>query len=255
MSDNKNNNLFEYVLRLADDRFILSCRLGELCGHGPILEEDLALTNIALDLLGEAENLYGYAAELKGKGATSDSLAYLRTEIEYKNVLLAEQDNDDFAHTIVRQFLFDTFDYYFCTELSQSKDERLVAIAKKSIKEVTYHLRHSSSWIIKLGDGTEESHKRMQQAIDDLWMYVGELFESDDIDDELAKAGIAPNLNEIKSKWDKTVSDTFKEAGLDIPENDFAMMGGRQGHHSEALGHILSDIQYVGRVYPGASWG
>jgi ring-1,2-phenylacetyl-CoA epoxidase subunit PaaC len=251
MSD---RNLFEYVLRLADDRFILSCRLSELCGHGPILEEDLALTNIALDLLGEADSLYGYAADIKGEGVSSDSLAYLRTEREYKNVLLVEQDNDDFAHTIVRQFLFDAFDYYFCSELCQSKDERLVAIAQKSIKEITYHLRHSSSWIIKLGDGTEQSHKRMQTAIDNLWMYTGELFAGDNLDDQFEKTGIAPNLDQVKSKWDKTVSDTFKEAGLNIPENDFAMMGGRDGRHSEALGHILSDIQYLGRLYPGASW-
>ncbi|MEZ4738184.1 MAG: 1,2-phenylacetyl-CoA epoxidase subunit PaaC [Flavobacteriales bacterium] len=249
-----NRSLFIYTLRRADDLLILSHRLGQWCGHGPILEEDIALTNRALDHLGEARNLLTYAGSIEGKGRTEDDLAYLRMEREFTNAKLFEQPNGDYAHTIVRSFLFDAFHLPLMQEMQNSKDEQLAAIAGKSVKEATYHLRHSSDWLIRFGDGTPESHDRAQKALNDLWTYTGELFETDPIDQELVKSGIAPDVSSIRSHWSKTVDHVLNEATLKRPADGFMATGGRKGLHSEHLGFILAEMQHVTRAYPGAEW-
>ncbi len=246
--------LFKYCLRLADNNLVLGHRLSELCSNGPILEEDIATTNIALDLIGQARHLYQYAAEVEGKGRTEDDLAYKRAEREFYNTLLSEQPNGDFAVTIARQFFIDVFDYYFYKELLNSKDERLKELAARAIKEVTYHLRHSTQWILRLGDGTEESHKRLQTAVDGLWMYTGELFEMNEVDEILIKEGIAPNLNDIKTKWESKVSEVLAESTITKPEDGWMQTGSRKGMHSEHLGYILAEMQYLQRAYPDAQW-
>lgn len=246
--------LFQYTLRLADDLLILSQRLGEWCGHGPILEEDIALTNRALDHLGEARNLLTYAGQVEGKNRTEDDLAYLRMERQYTNVKLVEQPNGDYAHTMVRSFLFDAYHLPLMQALLKSNDAQLAAIAGKAVKEATYHLRASSEWIIRFGDGTEESHQRAQTALDDLWTYSGELFETDPVLDEMTKAGIAPDITAIKESWNKTVDQVLSEATLKRPADAFMMTGGRKGLHSEHMGFILAEMQHVTRAYPGVSW-
>lgn len=246
--------LFKYCLRLGDNSLILSNRLAELCGKAPILEEDLALTNIALDKLGQARFLLSYAAQIEGKGRTEDDLAYKRTEREYYNSLLVEQPNGDFAFTITRQLLNDVFDYFLYEELTKSKDEQLAALASKSLKEITYHLRHCSEWIIRLGDGTNESNLRMQNAINDLWTYTGELFEMNEVDFVLIKEDIIPDLAAIKPKWSKLIEEILKKATLIKPENGFMQSGSRNGIHSESLGYILAEMQYLPRAYPNAKW-
>lgn len=246
--------LFQYTLRLADDLLILSQRLGEWCGHGPILEEDIALTNRALDHLGEARNLLTYAGQVEGKNRTEDDLAYLRMERQYTNVKLVEQPNGDYAHTMVRSFLFDAYHLPLMHALLKSTDAQLAAIAGKAVKEATYHLRASSEWIIRFGDGTEESHQRAQTALDDLWTYTGELFESDAVLDEMTKAGIAPDISTVKAAWSKTVDQVLAEATLKRPADAFMMTGGRKGLHSEHMGFILAEMQHVTRAYPGVSW-
>lgn len=253
--NNQNKNLIEYCLRLADDRLILGHRVGELCGHGPMLEEDIALTNTALDLIGQATSIYEYAAELIGDGTKADDLVYYRSEREYKNVLLSEQDNTDFAYVILRQFFFDTFDLFLQKELSKSKDERLASIAQKSYKETLYHLRHAKLWVVRLGDGTEESHHRMNEALEYLWMYVGEMFETDAITNELITAGIAVDVNSFKNDWLVMVNSVFEEATLPKQTLDtFMQSGGRKGRHTEYMGHILAEMQYIPRAYPNLTW-
>jgi ring-1,2-phenylacetyl-CoA epoxidase subunit PaaC len=246
--------LFQYTLRLADDLLILSHRLSEWCGHGPILEEDIALTNRALDHLGEARNLLSHAGELEGKGRSEDDLAFLRMERQFTNVKLVEQPNDDYAHTMVRSFLFDAYHLPLMQALLNSKDEQLAAIAGKSVKEATYHLRASSEWIIRFGDGTEESHQRAQVALDDLWTYTGELFEHDGVLEEMTKAGLAPEMAAVKATWSRTVDEVLAEATLKRPADGFMMTGGRKGLHSEYMGFILAEMQYLQRAYPGAEW-
>ena len=248
------NALFTYTLRRADDLLILSHRLGQWCGHGPILEEDIALTNRALDHLGEARNLLTYAGTVEGKGRSEDDLAYLRMEREFTNAKLFEQPNGDYAHTMVRSFLFDAFHLPLMQEIMNSKDEQLAAIARKSVKEATYHLRHSSDWLIRFGDGTAESHERAQKALNDLWTYTGELFETDAVDAELVKAGIAPDPSSIKALWSKTIDQVLSEATLKRPADGYMASGGRKGLHSEHLGFILAEMQHVTRAYPGAKW-
>lgn len=249
------SNLLNFVLRNGDDRLILSHRLAELCGHAPILEEDIALTNIALDVLGQAILFYKYAAELENNGKTEDYYAYKRNEREFKNLLLVEQPNEDFAYVIARQFYFDTYEYFFYEELINSKDKQLSAIAEKSIKETKYHLRHSSQWMLYLGDGTEESHNRLTNACNYLWMYTGEMFQNQDEDLPLIEQGIIPDLNKIKPKWIDAVSKVKEEAQLGkYDPNSFMQKGGRLGNHTEYLGHILSEMQYLTRAYPEAKW-
>ncbi|MEL7123425.1 MAG: 1,2-phenylacetyl-CoA epoxidase subunit PaaC [Bacteroidota bacterium] len=245
---------FDYTLQLADNALILGQRLSEWCGHGPVLEQDIALTNIALDLMGQARSLFEYAAKFEDKGRTEDSLAFLRIEREYKNVLLVEQANEDFAYTIVRQFLFDAFHFYQVEALLKSKDETLAAIAAKSIKEITYHLRFSSEWMIRLGDGTEISHHKIQEALDDLWMYTGEFFIPSTADLEMLEEGIAPDLETLKVKYYSKIDEILKRATLSKPEAEWMQEGGKKGMHSENMGFILAEMQYMQRAYPGLEW-
>lgn len=248
------NLLFEYTIRLADDSLILGHRMSEWCGHGPILEEDIAMTNIALDLVGQATSFLEYAGKVEGKGRDGDALAFLRFDREYKNLLLVEQPNGDFGMTMMRQFLFDAFRKPYFERLQNSKDKQLAAIAAKSLKETKYHLKHSSEWIIRLGDGTQESHYRIQDSLDTLWRYTSELFYSDEVDVELQKQGIAPNMLEVYEEWKVTTENVFKEATLEIPTNNWSQEGGRKGLHSEHLGHLLSELQYMQRAYPNMEW-
>lgn len=245
---------FQYLLRLADSSLIISHRLSEWCGHGPILEEDIALINIALDFVGNATALYVYAAQVEGKEHTEDDLAYLRNEREYRNLLLTEQPNGDYANTIARQFLYDVFTFFLYEELKTSKDETIAAIAVKSHKEITYHLRHSTEWMYRLGDGTEESHQRLQTALNDLWMFTSDLFDMDDVDVLLMNQGIVPDLNKIKDEWEKRVKEVITEATLQIPTTIIKQKGSREGKHSEHLGFLLAEMQSMQRAYSGAKW-
>lgn len=248
------NSLFEYTLRLGDDSLILGHRMSEWCGHGPILEEDIAMTNIALDLVGQATSLLNYAGELEGKGRDGDALAFLRFDREYRNLLLVEQPNGDFGMTMMRQFLFDAFRKPLFEKLQHSSDKHLAAIAEKSLKETKYHLKHSSEWVIRLGDGTEESHDRIQESLNTLWRYSSELFYTDEVDAELVKNGIVPSMSDIYDEWHKTVQAVFAEATLQIPTNNWKHEGGRKGMHSENLGYILAEMQYMQRAYPNMEW-
>ena len=243
------SNLINYTLHLADNALILGQRNTEWCGHGPILEQDIAITNISLDLVGQARSFYQYAAQLKADGSTEDSLAYLRTERDFKNCLLVEQPNGDWAQTILRQFLFSSYQYFLYQELQKNSDETLAAIAEKSLKEVSYHLRWSSEWVIRLGDGTNESHSRILKAIDELWRYTGELFIPVAYEKE---AGIDVSL--LKNDWSEKVKAVLTEATLPVPENIFMQTGGKTGTHTEHLGYILTELQYVQRAYPGCEW-
>lgn len=261
------NSLIDYTLHLADNSLILGQRNSEWCGHGPVLEQDIAITNISLDLIGQARNFYQYAATLinnqldakvSGVGdlerpATEDSLAYLRKEREFRNCLLVEQPNNDWAQTILRQFLFSQYQYLLFEQLENSKDEQLAAIAEKSLKEITYHLRWSGEWVIRLGDGTEESHQRMIKAIDELWRYTGEMFTPADYE---KTSGI--DFNKIKEDWSQKVEIVFDEASLIPPLGGggaaFMQTGGKTGKHTEHLGYILTELQYMQRAYPGCEW-
>lgn len=245
----KNDFLTDYLLHLGDTNLILSQRNAEWCGHGPILEQDIALTNISLDLLGQSRNFYQYAASLMGNDATEDSLAYLRKEREFKNLLLVEIPNGDWGQTILCQFLFSQFQFLLYTELSKNPDEQIAAIAAKSLKETTYHLRWSSEWVIRLGDGTEQSHSRMKKAMDQLWSYTGEMFEPVDYEKQ---TGIDFSL--LKEKWLQKLDSVFSQAGLTIPEKTFMQSGGKSGSHTEHMGYILTELQYLQRSYPGATW-
>jgi len=247
-------SLFPYLLRLADDRLVLGHRLSEWCGHAPILEEDIALANIALDLIGQANLLLKLAAETEGKGRTEDDLAYFRDAIDYRNVQMVELPKGDFAFTIIRQFLFDAFSYHVLEELQRSSHKELAGIAAKGFKEVRYHVRHSSEWVLRLGDGTAESHDRAQKSLNDLMRFTGEMFEADDIDREMLAAGIGADLESIRPKWETIVRDVLSRATLTIPDDPPAMTGGRRGRHTESLGHMLSEMQIVARSHPGAEW-
>ncbi len=249
-----NNSLLPYVLQLGDNALILGQRLGEWCGHGPILEQDIAMTNIALDLMGQARSWMDYAAQLAGPDKDEDQMAFLRQEHEYRNLLLVEQPNEDFAHTIVRQFLFDSFNYYLHEALQNSNDETIKAIAAKSLKEITYHLRYSSEWMIRLGDGTDISHQKMQTALDTLWSFSGEALVSNHIDQAAAQASIGPDLNTLKPLVEAKRKDIIDQATLTIPENDWMQAGGKTGRHTESMGYILADMQYMQRAYPGQKW-
>ncbi len=243
------NDLIDYTLHLADNALILGHRNSEWCGHGPVLEQDIAITNISLDLIGQARNFYQYAATLKADGSTEDSLAYLRDETEFKNSLLVELPKGDWAVTILRQFFFSTYQYFLYQQLQNNKDPQLAAIAAKALKEVTYHLRWSSEWVIRLGDGTEESRNRILKAIDELWPYTGELFQPGDYEKQ---SGITLSL--LKNEWEKKVKEIFEEATLTVPETGNIQTGGKQGKHSKHLTAILAELQLLQRTHPGAEW-
>lgn len=248
------DNRYTYILSLADNNLILGQRMGEWCGHGPVLEQDIAMTNIALDLIGQARMLFQYAVELKGDGETEDSLAFVRQPREYLNCQLVEQPNENFGHTIMRQFLFDAFNYYNYEALKESNDESLVAIATKALKEVSYHLRCSSEWVIRLGDGTEVSRNKMQTALEDLWMYTGELYTPTKLEKDLSEKGVAPEFSEIEKNWKKKVQDVLREATLSIPESNYMQSGGKEGVHTEHMGFIITELQYMQRTYPNLQW-
>lgn len=244
------HQLIRQTLHLADTALIMGQRNSEWCAHGPILEQDIAITNITLDLIGQARNFYQYAAalinNLEKKNETEDSLAYLRNEREYKNLLISELPNGDWAQTVLKLFFFSAFMQLLFEKLMNSGDEQLSAIAAKSIKETNYHLKWSSEWVIRLGDGTEESHQRMTNAIEYLWMYTGEFFIKADYE--------MFDVDTLKDKWFQKVKDIFDEATLTLPENTFMQTGGKNGIHTEHLGYILSEMQYLQRTYPGAEW-
>ena len=249
-----NNNLIQYIYGIADNALILGQRLGELCGHGPSLETDIAMTNIALDLFGQVRSYYQYAAKIQGNDTTEDTIAFLRKEREYKNVLLVEQPNTDFAYSITRQFLFDMFHIELLNELQNSKDETLAAIAKKSIKEVSYHVRFSSDWMRRLGDGTEESNQKVQTAVNDLWVYTDELFHQTDADKAMVSEGIGVDVTQLKQSYYQKVSAILEEATIEVPKMEYFQKGGKQGIHSEYMGYILTEMQYMQRTYPKMNW-
>ncbi len=251
--------LFAYTLRLADNALILGHRVSEWVGHAPVLEEDLALGNLALDLIGQARSFYTYAGEIEGKstggkGRDEDALAYLRDAGAYRNILLVEQPNGDFAQTIIRHLFYSAFAHPYFEALSRSKDATLAAIAAKAVKEMAYHVRHTAEWAIRLGDGTDESHRRTQYAVDELWPFTGELFETDQEERALIDAGIAVDPASVRSRWSKTLDEVFNEAALVRPRDGYMQSGGRSGRHSEHLGFILTELQFLQRAYPGAKW-
>lgn len=248
------NSKINYILGIADNALILGQRLSELCGHGPSLETDIATTNIALDLLGQTRSYYQYAAELQGGEATEDTLAFLRKEREYKNVLLVEQPNTDFGYVMARQYMFDVFHLLLLEQLQNSNDEVLAAIAKKSIKEVSYHKRFSGDWIKRLGDGTEESHNRMQEAFDNLWTFTNELFLMTADDTAMVEAGVGVDVAALKAAWTQEITALLKEATLTVPDLKYFLKGGKEGIHSEHMGFILTEMQYMQRAYPNMTW-
>jgi len=251
---NAQDALVEYLLRLGDNALILGHRLSEWCGHSPALEEDLALSNVALDLIGQTQLWLGLAGEVEGRGRDADKLAYLRDARDFRNVLLVEQPNGDFAATMARQFYFDAWHYLLLRGLTGSMDPRIAEIAAKGLKEVTYHLERSRDWVLRLGDGTEESHRRMQTAVDDLWMYTGELFETDEVDQVMMREGLGADLATLHEPWLGLVRATAEEATLILPQPGWAQRGGKRGIHSEHLGYILADLQFLQRAYPNATW-
>lgn len=244
----------DWLCRMGDNCLILGHRVSEWCGHSPVLEEDIALANTALDLIGQTQLWLGLAGEVEGKGRTADNLAYLRDAAQFRNVLLVERPNGDFGQTLMRQFLFDAWHMEMLRGLQGSSDPRVAEIAAKAAKEVAYHLERSADLVIRLGDGTDESHARMQKALNGLWPYAGEMSCPDAVDAAMADAGIAPDLATIKAAWDRTVSEVLAEATLVLPAGTFQHKGGKQGRHTEALGYILADMQFLQRAYPGGVW-
>lgn len=248
------SNLYQYILLLGDNSLVLGHRLSELCGHGPSLETDIALTNISLDLYGQVRSYFQYAAELGEDGGTEDHVAFMRDDREYKCVQLVEQPNTDFAHVILRQFLFDVYHLELVKQLVNSKDERLSAIANKAIKEVSYHERFSSEWVKRLGAGTEESNEKMKEALAHLYPFVGELFKEHEVEKEMKDLGIGADIHVVEKAFHKRVKEIFNEAELEIPDVKQRRIDGKHGFHSEHLGHILSELQYMQRAYPNLQW-
>ncbi|MDT8319509.1 MAG: 1,2-phenylacetyl-CoA epoxidase subunit PaaC [Xanthomonadales bacterium] len=246
--------LIDCAIGLGDDALVLGHRLSEWCRNGPFLEEDLALTNVALDFVGRARMLYSYAGEIEGKGRDEDAIAYLRDSREYTNLLINELPIGDFGDTMARQFLVDAFEVEFFSALTGSADATLAAIAAKSLKECRYHLRRSRDWVIRLGDGTEESHRRMQRGLDRVWGFSHELFTMNETEQQLAAAGIAADRGALKSSWDRTVDAVLAEATLTRPDDDWSVQGGRDGVHTEHLGLLLAEMQFMQRAYPGLEW-
>ena len=247
-------DLFRYVLRLGDLSLVLGQRLGEWVGHSPALEEDLGLANIALDMIGQARLLLSYAGEVEGRGRGEDEIAFLREHGDYLNAILVEQPNGDFGQTIVRQVLIDVFQLELYERMTSSTDERLAAIAAKSVKEIRYHLRYSSDWLVRLGDGTTESHARVQAALEVLWPYTVELFAEDDLDRAMADQGVAPRLSEVQATWSNRIDEILAEATLQRPRDRPHSWHGKRGQHSEHLGYLLAEMQHLQRTYPGARW-
>lgn len=248
------NSLYRYALALGDDALVLGHRLSEWSGHAPMLEEDIALSNLALDLIGQARLFYAYAAEVDGKGRDEDDLAYFRDAREFRNILLVEQPNGDFAATMMRHLLFASFIHPYLEALTQSRDQRLAEIAAKAVKEMAYHVRHSAGWVVRLGDGTEESHRRTAHALADLWPYTGELFQMDEGEAALATAGIAVERGEIAAIWNRKLASVFSDAKLDWPPDGTMQTGGRRGVHTEAFGKMLAEMQSLARAHPGVTW-
>jgi ring-1,2-phenylacetyl-CoA epoxidase subunit PaaC len=244
----------EYLLRLGDDRLVVGHRLSEWCGHGPILEEDIALTNIALDLIGEATLLLKLAGHVEGKGRSEDTLAYFRDGIDFRNALMLELPKGDFGFTIARQFFSSVYALLQMEALTRSSNADLAGIAAKAVKESRYHVRHCAEWVVTLGDGTDESHARTQSAVDDLWRYTGELFIADDVDREIASAGLGVDPSTLSEQWHTEVARVLDAATLTVPKTGYMQRGGRDGKHTEHLGHMLSEMQIVARSHPGASW-
>jgi ring-1,2-phenylacetyl-CoA epoxidase subunit PaaC len=249
-----NKQLVQYILGIADNSLILGQRLSELCGHGPSLETDIALTNISLDLFGQVRSYFQYAAEIQGNETSEDTLAFLRKEHQYTNVLLVEQPNTDFAYVIARQFLFDVYHQLLLEKLQLSKDETLAAIAHKSIKEVNYHVRFSSDWIRRLGDGTEESHARVQQAINDLWIFTDELFHLTGADLAMIESAVGVDVSSLKELYYNKVNQVLLESTIEIPQVEYFQKGGKLGTHSEHMGYILTEMQFMQRTYPNMTW-
>jgi ring-1,2-phenylacetyl-CoA epoxidase subunit PaaC len=252
---NDQEAVLEYCLRIGDTSLIAGQRMTEWCGHAPILEEDIALSNIALDMIGQARIMYDYAARVEGKGRTEDDLAFLRDARQFRNFLLAELPNGDFAMTSARQYLLSVFNFYLYTSLVKSKDSTIAAFAQKSLKEVAYHVRHFSDWVLRLGDGTEESHTRLQNAVNELWSFVDDLFVADAVDAYMLKTEKGADIDAVKQQWTETVNKTFTSANIVIPQvNNFLRTGSRQGNHTEHLGYILAEMQFLPRAYPDAKW-
>jgi len=246
---------FEYLLRQGDNALILAQQLSQLCGKGPALEEDMALTNVALDLLGQTRLWLTYAGEIEGHGRDEDRLAYLRDARDFRNCLLVEQPNGDYAQTMMRQFLFDTWHYFLMRGLLASSDRRIAEIAEKAIKEVTYHLRRSGDLVVRLGDGTDVSHRKMQEALDELWTYAGEMFIYDDVDLAMVAQGVAPAAAPLRDAFLGHVAEVLEEATLALPPLDaYFQRGGKQGRHTERLGYVLAEMQFLQRAYPGVEW-
>lgn len=253
--DNNHQALFTYCVRLGDNALVLAQRLCEWCGHGPILEEDIAISNMGLDLLGQSRALYSYAATLEGAGRTEDDLAFHRNERQFLNRCLLEQPNGDFAVTMMKSFLYSSMAYLQFRELSRSKDETISGIAAKALKELTYHVRHTSQWVIRLGDGTDESHQRIANALQELWGFADELFEMDEVDRMLINAGVACDLDVLRTEWNQMVEEVLTQAQLSVPNLvGYRSKGGFKGIHTEHLGHMLSEMQYLPRAYPDAKW-
>ncbi|HEY6579455.1 MAG TPA: 1,2-phenylacetyl-CoA epoxidase subunit PaaC [Rhizomicrobium sp.] len=246
--------LVEYALRLGDDGLVLGQRLSEWCGHAPMLELDLALANIGLDLIGQATHFLGLAGEAEGEGRSADALAFRRDVLDFRNALLVEQPNGDFAQTIARQFLFSNWQELLFRELAHSRNPTIAAIAAKAVKEVAYHSRFANEWMVRLGDGTEESRTRVVAGLEWMWRFGDELFAVDATTDELITSGVAVDVRTLRSEWDGRIAETLREAALDPPKPRRAVAGGRLGHHSEHLGHLLCEMQFLPRAYPGAVW-
>jgi len=245
---------FEWLLRTGDNALILGHRVSEWCGHSPVLEEDIALANTALDLVGQAQMWLELAAGAEGAGRTADKLAYHRDASGFRNVLLVERPNGDFGKTLMRQFLFDAFHIELLRSLQDSSNRQVAEIAEKAAKEVAYHLERSADLVIRLGDGTPESHRRMKEALDDIWPYAGEMFDADDVDAAMAEAGVAPTVASLRAEWDRTVAEVLNEATLDRPESNFFHKGGKRGRHTEHMGFLLAEMQFLQRAYPDATW-
>ncbi len=246
--------LFQLCLRMGDSALILGHRVSEWCGHAPILEEDIAMANTALDLIGQTQMWLGLAAEVEGQGRTADDLAYRRDAAEFCNLLLVERPNGDFGATLMRQFLFDAWHHEMLKALAASSDDRVVAIAQKAVREVAYHLERSADLVIRLGDGTDQSHRRMQKALDGHWTWAAEAFVADDTDAAIVQAGLMPDPASLRPAFDATVNEVLEAATLTRPDNDFAHQGGKSGRHTEHLGHILATMQFLPRAYPDAEW-
>lgn len=249
-----NQHLLNTVLQIADDHLILGHRVSEWCGHAPMLEEDLSLPNMALDLIGQARSLYSYAALVENKGRSEDDFAYLRTDREYLNCLLVERPNNDFAHTMLRQLYFAAFMKPFWEAMHTSTDDELKKLSHKAVKEIAYHIRHCGEWVVRLGDGTDESAQRMNTAVLALHPYTAELFEIDENRQHCVEKGICPDSNQIQKSWQHTIEQVFNQAKLEVPSQEFSQSGGRKGLHTEDFGMLLSELQYMPRAYPGASW-